>query len=791
MSKDVVKTLEFDKVLEQLKSHAVSEIGKEKIEALSMISDRKQLEQAQAETSEATHLLVRRSTPPLIGIRSITEAASFAARGGQLTMRDLLDVSDFLRGARQLKDYMKSDDGDERQYPIIENLIGSLWSYQTLEREINRCIISEEEMADNASSKLRSIRSSMKSRRDSVREKLNHIVSSSQYESILQDSIITMREGRYVVPVKSDSRGALPGLVHDMSSSGQTAYIEPMSVVELNNELRGLEIEEREEIERILQELSQQVGRYPEEIEANEAILQELDFIFAKGKLALEQNAVKPIFNDEKYIKLIDARHPLIPGDEVVPIQLELGRDYTSLIVTGPNTGGKTVSLKTLGLMVMMAQSGLHIPAREKTEIGIFKNIYADIGDEQSIEQSLSTFSSHMVNIIHILENMDEESLVLFDELGAGTDPTEGAALALSIMEMMRERKIRTMATTHYNQLKVYALTHDGVQNASMQFDVETLSPTYKLIIGIPGKSNAFEISTRLGLSEDVIDRAKNYIATEDIEFEEVLAAIEKERSYLERQRAEMAVENNRLKKKQGEYERELRSVRNQRERMIKEAEEKALQIVRQARQDVSLAVSEIKDVNLILEGESARRLQDAQDILREGEEELSRNRNKGLKLKTVKNPAQNLKPGETVYAESLGVEVTVLEIDKKKKEALVQAGLMKVTLPVNTLKRREAEKEAVSSRRSKNLVQEKQKSIQTEIDIRGQNFHEAQPVVDKYIDDAVLTGVKQISIIHGKGTGALRKKVRDHLKKHKSVKSIEEAAYDEGGSGVTKVILK
>ncbi len=734
---------------------------------------------------------MRRSTPPLIGIRSITEAVSFAARGGQLTMRDLLDVSDFLRGARRLKDYMKSDDADERQYPIIENLIGSLWSHQTLEREINRCIISEDEMADNASSKLRSIRSSMKSKRDSVREKLNHIVSSSQYESILQDSIITMREGRYVVPVKSDSRGALPGLVHDMSSSGQTAYIEPMSVVELNNELRALEIEEREEIKKILQELSEQVGRYPEEIEANEAIFQELDFIFAKGKLALEQNAVKPIFNDEKYIKLIDARHPLIPREEVVPIQLELGRDYTSLIVTGPNTGGKTVSLKTLGLMVMMAQSGLHIPAKEKSEIGIFNQIYADIGDEQSIEQSLSTFSSHMVNIIYILENMDEESLVLFDELGAGTDPTEGAALALSIMEMMRERKIRTMATTHYNQLKIYALTHEGVQNASMQFDVETLSPTYKLIVGIPGKSNAFEISKRLGLSEDVINRAKNYIATEDIEFEEVLAAIEKERSYLERQRAEMAVENNLLKKKQGEYDRELRSLRKQRDRMIKEAEDKALQIVRQAREDVSLAVSEIKDVNLILEGESARRLQEAQDILREGEEELSRSRNKGIKLKAVKNPAQNLKPGETVYAESLGVEATVLEIDKRKKEALVQAGLMKVTLPINTLKRKEAEKEAVSTRGAKNLVQEKQKAIQTEIDIRGQNFHEAQPVLDKYIDDAVLTGIKQISIIHGKGTGALRSKVRDYLKRHKSVKSMEEAAYDEGGSGVTKVILK
>ena len=483
------RVLELDKIINRLQSHAVSEIAKEHIRNMEISLDIAEIEKMQKETSESVNLIVKKGEPPLFGIRSMDDYMKRVSIGGSLSPGGLLNVSDFLRVSRYLKRYISSEEDYMVNFPTISSLIENLSVYKNIEDKINEAIISEEEISDNASTKLATIRRNIQKKKESVRGKLNQIVSSDK--DLLQDSIVTIREGRYVVPVKQENKSRVKGLVHDVSSSGQTVYIEPIAVVNLNNELRELAAEEREEIERILLELSGMVSEIAYEISANEMILKEIDFIFAKGKLSLEQEANSPKLNNKGYTNLKEARHPLLNKDNIVPINVYIGDSFTSLIITGPNTGGKTVTLKTLGLLTLMAQLGLHIPAKESSEIGIVKNVFADIGDEQSIEQSLSTFSSHMVNIVEILKYADKDSLVLFDELGAGTDPTEGAALARSIMDYMLERGIRTVSTTHYNQLKVYALTVEGVQNASMEFNVDTLSPTYKLLISVPGKSNA------------------------------------------------------------------------------------------------------------------------------------------------------------------------------------------------------------------------------------------------------------------------------------------------------------
>ncbi|MDO5037658.1 MAG: endonuclease MutS2 [Tissierellia bacterium] len=793
MTSKAVKILELDKILDQLKSLTVSSLGKDRIDEMTLLRDLAEVNHAQDETEEATQILLKRSTPPLGGVVPVTRWVQRAARGGTLSMGELLRVGDALRGARRLKDYMHKDEADrDSAYPILEGHISSLWTKESLEKKIERAIISEEEMADDASIKLKKIRQAMVSKRKAVRDKLEAIVTSQDYQNALQDRIVTLREGRYVVPVKQSRKKMIPGLVHDMSSSGQTLFIEPMAVVELNNELRSLELEEREEIQRILRDLSQEVGENPYEFQANELVLRELDYIFAKGKLALDQGAIRPQINDQKYTSLEAAKHPLLDPKTVVPINIDLGKDYSSLIITGPNTGGKTVSLKTLGLLTLMTQYGLHIPARESSQVGIFNQVFADIGDEQSIEQSLSTFSSHMLNIVEILNQVSSDDLVLFDELGSGTDPTEGAALALSILETMRKKEIRTMATTHYNQLKTYALSTQGVQNASMEFDVETLSPTYRLIIGLPGKSNAFEISRRLGLSDEVLDQASHYLKLEDVELEKVLATIEKERFYLEKERREIRQERLDLDQKHKVYDKEVSRVRKERDQIIREAKDKATRILEEAKEEADLAVSEIRSVGLVLEKEKARSLQESQDLLRQGLKNVRLDSDEGIRLKKASQPAKALKPGDTVYAQSLGVEGTVLEIDETKDQVLLQAGIMKMTLPRATLVKKQGPKEApAGSIRTKQVIQDKQKSVKSEIDIRGKNFEEARPEIDQALDDAYLTGLSSLRIIHGKGTGSLRKKVRDYLKAYPIVSSYHEAKANEGGSGVTYANFK
>ena len=530
------RILEINRVKEMLKGYTASSLGKKAVDEMEIYHDIEILKMKQEEVTEAANIIIKRSSPPLFGINEIVPHLKHTLLGGSLYPGALIKIGDTLRVSGRLKKFLSNDDSDRQSsYPVIENLIGALYTNRALEQEIANAIVSEDEISDSASTRLRQIRQQIKNKKAEIKNRLEKIVTFQDTAKHLQDTVVTMRGDRYVVPVKSESKGKIQGIVHDMSASGQTVYIEPMAVVNLNNELRTLYIEEDTEIKRILEELSAKVAEVAEELMGNEEILKELDFIFAKGQMSIEMDGQAPLLNEEGYINLKQARHPLIDREKVVPIDVYLGDTFTSLIITGPNTGGKTVTLKTVGLLTLMAQMGLHIPALSGSSIAIFDKVFVDIGDEQSIEQSLSTFSSHMVNIVKIVKEATPKSLVLFDELGAGTDPTEGAALARAIMDLMLEKQIRTIATTHYNQLKVYALTTEGVQNASMEFDVETLSPTFRVSIGVPGKSNAFEISKRLGLPNEIIDSARSLINEDNIEFEEVLKAIEKDRSEIAR----------------------------------------------------------------------------------------------------------------------------------------------------------------------------------------------------------------------------------------------------------------
>lgn len=780
--------LEFDKILDLLQDHIVSELGKAYSKSVNISTDIKEINNRLDETSEAVNLIVKKSNPPLFGITNIKSLMKRLEMGGSLNAENLLRVSDFLRVSRYLISYFKIDPKDG-EYNLLPKLGMNLLAFKEIEDEINNAIISEDEISDNASPKLASIRKQITRKKEAIRDKLNSLITNDSEKKYLQDSIVTMREGRYVVPVKQESKSKIKGLVHDMSSSGQTVYIEPMAVVNLNNELKTLYNEEREEIEKILRQLSEKVGQHSYEIAANQDILVELDFIFGKAKLAIEQGANRPIINDKLYINLKKAKHPLLNVENVVPIDLSLGREFSSLIITGPNTGGKTVSIKTVGLLTLMSQYGLHIPADESSEIGIFENVLADIGDEQSIEQSLSTFSSHMINIVKILEEASPRSLVIFDELGAGTDPTEGAALARAIMENMLSKEIRTLATTHYNQLKIYALTVDKVANASMEFNVDTLSPTYKLLIGVPGKSNAFEISKRLGLSDLIIDQARELISEENMEFEEVLKSIEEDRTKIEEHEFIANRERQELEEKNRQLEKEINKLKQSREKVIEDAKFEARKLLSKTKENVELVVDEINLIKEELTTEQARRLQQAKELLKDSDKDVAKKVER-VKIKKAKNPVKNLKVGDNVRSVSLNAEGVVLELEDSSGNVLVQMGMMKMKLPKNTLELNNKE-ENTQKVKNRKLMDNKSKYVKSEIDIRGQNYEDARSIIEKYIDDACLSGLKQVRVIHGKGTGVLREKLRKYFKKNKHIKSFQDAPYNEGGNGVTVVELK
>jgi len=792
MNDKTFRVLEYQKIVEKLMEKAESELGKKMAKEIKPSISLEEVEYLQRETKEALDLIMKNGNPPLFGIFDISRELKMAEIGGVLNPSSLLKVSDSLRVSRSLKKYMKELKEEERiKYPILQELIGSLRVLKTIEDEINNAIINENEISDNASTNLRSIRRQIINKNESIRNRLNSIISSPKYKKFLQDSIVTMREGRYVVPIKQENKAYFPGLVHDQSSSGATLFVEPMAVVELNNELRELEIKEREEIERILKELSALVAEEAENIKNNQNILQRLDFIFAKGKLALEMNGTKPLLNRDGYINIKKARHPLLDSKEVVPIDIYLGKDFNTLVITGPNTGGKTLTLKTVGLLTLMAQSGIHIPADFNSQMGVFDQIFADIGDEQSIEQSLSTFSSHMTNIVDILDNLEQNSLVLFDELGAGTDPTEGAALAMSILNHLLKLNIRTIATTHYSQLKIYALTTDRVRNASVEFDVETLSPTYRLLIGVPGKSNAFEISKRLGLQSYIINYAKTLVSKENVEFEDVLQAIDKDRKIIEENRFEAERLKSEVEKLKEELTKEKEKTKVEREKIITRAKEEARNILRAAKEESDHIVTELRHISTEIEKDRNKKIQEAQEKLKSSLDQVESSLSKDiLNVKSKKIP-KNLKIGETVEVLSLNQIGNVLDLPDENGNVQVQIGIMKVNVHISTLRRAEELESEKTYTSTKKIIKSKSSNIKNEIDLRGHTLDEALLDLDKYIDDAYIAGLKEAYIIHGKGTGVLREGIKSYVKGHRHIKTFRSGKYGEGGDGVTVIELK
>ncbi|HML48110.1 MAG TPA: endonuclease MutS2, partial [Clostridia bacterium] len=671
--------------------------------------------------------------------------------------------------------------------PRITALASGLNTFRAIEEEITAAILSEEEISDHASPALYDIRRKMRRCNDRVREKLNNILHSASMQKHLQDAIITMRNDRYVIPVKLESRSAVPGLVHDQSASGATLFIEPMAVVEIGNELKQCIAEEKREIERILTALSNRIAPEAPLLIANQERMAHLDFLFAKGLLSRQMRGTSPKINTEGRIRIVRGRHPLIDPDKVVPVDLWMGETFNILIITGPNTGGKTVTLKTVGLFTLMMQAGLQVPADLGTELSVFSQVHADIGDEQSIEQSLSTFSSHMTNIVRIMEGVADDALVLFDELGAGTDPTEGAALAQAILGALLSRDIRTLATTHYSELKAFALTTDGVENASVEFDVETLRPTYRLSIGVPGKSNAFEISQRLGLSKTLIQKARELLSQEQIRFEDVIANAEYHRKVAEKERALAESARAEMTSLRDQAEAMRTSLQEQREKQLRKAREDARQILERAKQDADEVMSELRRLKKNVASDSEAAGNQLRQQLREGLDAL--NESLAEPVETVVKPPQNLKPGDSVMIVHLNTKGTVLDKPNDKGEVQVQAGIMRLKAHVSQLKRVKEESAGTTSARSH--VDIATRSVKLELDVRGMALDEALPEVDKFLDDAVLSSLGEVSVIHGKGTGTLRSGIQTHLRKHPHVEAYRLGKYGEGEAGVTVVTIK
>lgn len=787
MVEKTLKVLEFDKIIDKLQAKAASKAGQKRCRDLEPLTSINRIHRLQEETKEASLVINELGNPPLFGIYDLSEPLGYAEKSGVLSPSSLMEISSSLRVAAELKDYLDKTEILDKIGLIIE-MVTRLDPVRPLQKEIDRIIISQDEIADNASPKLMSIRSSLARKHDQVRAKVSSIINSNSV--YLQDNIATIRDGRHVVPVKSQYRNTFKGIVHDQSSSGATVFIEPMAVVEINNEIKILLEDEREEIERILKVLSKRVAENSVKIKANQNILIDLDFIFARAKLAIEMDGIYPKLNTDGLIRLVEARHPLLEG-KVVPISLDLGYDFTTLLITGPNTGGKTVSLKTVGLLILMAQSGLHVPADLGTELAVFNNIFADIGDEQSIEQSLSTFSSHMVNIVDILKKVDEKSLVLFDELGAGTDPAEGSALAISILDFLLKKSIRTMATTHYSELKIYALNTPGVENASVEFDLKTLSPTYKLVVGTVGKSNAFEISRRLGIPEEIISYASGLLSSDNKSFEDALIKIEDDRKTIEELRNEIEKKEEDAKKINKRLESQLKGAEKQKEKILKEAKSKAAAIVEEARIQAKDSIKELNKLRSEARGGSISR---AHEIKRELDESAKNTQPKSLDFLDVKTDerVEDLKLGDEVEVLSLSQSGQVVELPNANGDLVVEIGILKINTNIDQIKRSEAKDIKDSKTSLKKIIKTRiAKSVKTEIDLRGKNIEEARMDLDTYLDDAFLSGLKEVRIIHGKGTGVLREAVQDYLRKHKLVEDFRLGTYDEGSDGVTVAKLK
>lgn len=790
MEKKTLKTLEYDKILKMLSGFAKNDDTKLKIDKLEPSNDMRVVEQSLMETDAAVTLVLKYGTPEILWISNIKEQIKRLQVGGSLNMGELLNVAKILKNARILKSLKAEQTG------VLCGYTEELVPNKPLEDRIFSAIITEDEMSDSASTELFNIRRKSRNAASRVKSSLDSMIHSERYKKYLQDAIVTMRNNRYVVPVKAEYRTEVKGITHDMSSSGSTIFIEPESVVNANNELHELEIKEKAEIEKILAEISQETAEICQELELNFETLIHLDFVFAKAKFAIDIKGVCPELSCEGHLNIKQGRHPLIDRKKIVPTTVYLGEDFDSLIVTGPNTGGKTVVLKTIGLFCLMTQAGLHIPAGDGSVMPVYNDIFADIGDEQSIEQSLSTFSSHMKNIVHIVDRVSENCLVLFDELGAGTDPVEGAALATAIIENIRMAGAKTVATTHYSELKLYALSTEGVENASCEFDVNTLSPTYRLLIGVPGKSNAFAISEKLGLPVNIIERSKEMLSDENIKFEDILTGIEKSRQTAEKDSEETGRMKREIEELKRQLEKEREKIEKQKDKIYDRAREKAEKIIERAQEETEEMLAQMR---------AAQKEKDQQEAIR-AVAELKREL--GLKQKkTGKKPQNrtapqikrkslninNIKLGATVILDDIGDKGSVLSINKKDNTVVVQVGIMKVTSKVENLREAEEEKtkipKTVKGYSSGGGL--RSGAVKTEKDLRGMLLEEALLEADKFLDEASMAGLETVSIIHGKGTGTLRAGIHAMLKKHPQVKSFRLGRYGEGETGVTIIEIK
>ena len=793
MNTKVLTTLEYTKIIDLLTEKADSEPGKKLCRELVPSTDLSAIRTAQRETKDALARLFRIGSTSFGSNRDLGFSIRSLEIGSSLSMSELLKLASFLDNVSRIKTYGKKERED---FPndSLDAYFEGLTPMTQLANEINRCILSEEEMADDASPRLKSIRRSKLSTNEKIHSQLTSMVNGA-YRTFLQDAVITMRDNRYCIPVKAEYKSQVSGMVHDQSSTGSTFFIEPAAVVNLNNQLKELDLQEQEEIEVILGDLSSQAAVHTSELAADQKIMTTLDFIFAKAKLAMEQNATEPIFNTEHYIQIRKGRHPLLDKKKAIPIDVRLGKDFDLLVITGPNTGGKTVSLKTVGLFTLMGQAGLHIPALDRSELSIFSEVYADIGDEQSIEQSLSTFSSHMTRVVHILQHADADSLCLFDELGAGTDPTEGAALAIAILNYLHDRGIRTMATTHYSELKIYALSTNFVENACCEFDVETLRPTYRLLIGIPGKSNAFAISSKLGLSDEIIHAAKEQISKEDESFEDVIADLEQSRVTIEKEQQEIAEYKERIRTLQEQLQKKNEKIDQAKDKILRDANEKARAILQEAK---DVADETIRDFNKA--GASAdikeleKKRQKVRDKINEknGKLALGNNQKKPANQKTV--DPKKLKKGDSVKIISMNLKGIVNTLPDARGNLFVQCGIMRMQTNINDLvpvKEETITAPALQRTNTGKLKMSKSFSVSSEINLLGCTVDEAIAKLDKYLDDAYLAHLPSVRVVHGKGTGALRSAVQSHLKRLKYVKEYRLGEYGEGDAGVTIVTFK
>ncbi|MCM1125868.1 MAG: endonuclease MutS2 [Lachnospiraceae bacterium] len=794
MNAKVLKTLEYNKIINMLTERASSDPGRELCRDLVPMTDLDAISLAQTQTADALSMLFAKGSTSFGGNKNISASLRSLEIGSALSAPELLHIASLLDNVSRIKSYGRSSKEDEKETSLTE-YFHALEPLTALANEIHRCILSEDEIADDASPGLKHVRRSMALTNDRIHSQLASMLNGS-FRSYLQDAVITMRDNRYCIPVKAEYKSQVSGMIHDQSSTGSTFFIEPAAIVNLNNQLKELSIKEKEEVEAVLADLSAQAASHTLELAENQRIMTFLDFTFAKASLAMDQNAAMPLFNTERRINIRKGRHPLLSSKKVVPIDVHLGRDFDLLVVTGPNTGGKTVSLKTVGLFTLMGQAGLHIPALDRSELSVFTEVFADIGDEQSIEQSLSTFSSHMTSIVSILKQADDNSLCLFDELGAGTDPTEGAALAIAILDHLHTRGIRTMATTHYSELKVYALSTSFVENACCEFNVETLAPTYRLLIGIPGKSNAFAISSKLGLPDYIINAAKEQITTEEKSFEDLLTDLEQSRITIENERLEIASYKEEIKTLRERLQAKNDKIDLARERILREANEQARDILKDAK---NVADETIRIYQKAGPGASLKDLEKTRDRLRG---EIGK-KNEKLALKNDEKPESGQKPspeqlkvGDHVKILSMGLSGTVSTLPDHKGNLFVQCGVMRSQTNIKDLVYAQEPSSASSLQRSKaagsgKVKMSKSFSISPEINLLGKTVDEAVALLDKYLDDAYLAHLSSVRVVHGKGTGALRSAVQSHLKRVKYVKSYRLGEYGEGDAGVTIVTFK